>query len=36
MPDIHQIITEDPAALLLVVPVVIGIAIYFALYSNRD
>jgi|TARA_B110000967_G_C18799115_1_gene517450 hypothetical protein len=34
MPDIHQIITEDPATLLLIVPVVIAIAIYFALYSK--
>jgi hypothetical protein len=35
MPNFHQIITEDPLTLLMVVPVVVLVAVYFAFFSNR-
>jgi hypothetical protein len=35
MPNIHQIITEDPLTLLMVVPVVVLVAVYFAFFSTR-
>ena len=34
MPNIHQIITEDPLTLLMVVPVVVLVAVYFAFDIN--
>jgi len=35
MPNIHQIVTEDPLILLMIVPVVVLVAVYFAFFSDR-